>query len=109
MTFKVTCGVYTHTFIAVGTELLKLILSRDVLLLFLTNMKLLSQVFDDLEFFAHFDFLLFSLVEIVLLMYTLIFFRYSFTYLVEISSSWNFPARASPSYEGSEPSQAGAH
>ena len=28
--------------------------------------------------------------------------------LVEMSSSWNFPARASPSYEGSEPSRAGA-
>ena len=28
------------------------------------------------------------------------------TYKVEMSSSWNFPARASPSYEGSEPSQA---
>ena len=27
--------------------------------------------------------------------------------LVEMSSSWNFPAWASPSYEGSEPSQAG--
>ena len=28
--------------------------------------------------------------------------------IVEMSSSWNFPARASLSYEGSEPSQAGA-
>ena len=27
-----------------------------------------------------------------------------YTYLLEMSSSWNFPARASPSYEGSEPS-----
>ena len=26
--------------------------------------------------------------------------------LVEMSSSWNFPARASPSYEGSEPNRA---
>ena len=51
--FILTC------FIAVGSELLKLILSRDVLLLFLTNTKLLIQVFDDLEFFAHFDFLSF--------------------------------------------------
>ena len=25
---------------------------------------------------------------------------------LEMSSSWNFPARASPSYEGSEPSRA---
>ena len=25
---------------------------------------------------------------------------------VEMGSSWNFPARASPSYEGSEPSRA---
>jgi hypothetical protein len=25
--------------------------------------------------------------------------------VVEMSSSWNFPARASPSYEGSEPSR----
>ena len=25
-----------------------------------------------------------------------------------MNSSWNFPARAEPSYEGSEPSQAGA-
>ena len=28
------------------------------------------------------------------------------TYLLEMSSSWNFPARASPSCEDSEPSQA---
>ena len=28
------------------------------------------------------------------------------TYVVEMSSSWNFSARASPSYEGSKPSQA---
>ena len=28
--------------------------------------------------------------------------------LVEMSSSWTFPAQASPSYEGSEPSRAGA-
>ena len=27
-------------------------------------------------------------------------------HLLEMSSSWNFPARASPSYEGSEPSRA---
>ena len=27
-------------------------------------------------------------------------------YLIEMSSSWNFPARRSPSYEGSEPSRA---
>ena len=27
-------------------------------------------------------------------------------YSLEMSSSWNFPARASPSYEGSEPSRA---
>ena len=40
-------------FIAVEFELLKFIISRDVLLLFLTNMKLLIQVFDDLDFFAH--------------------------------------------------------
>ena len=26
--------------------------------------------------------------------------------IIEMSSSWNFPARASPSYEGSEPSRA---
>ena len=45
--FILTC------FIAVGYELLKLIISKDVLLLFLTNMKLLIQVFDDLECFAH--------------------------------------------------------
>jgi hypothetical protein len=30
------------------------------------------------------------------------------TYLVVMSPSWNFPARAKPSYEGSEPSRAGA-
>ena len=29
-------------------------------------------------------------------------------YVLEMSSSWNFPARASPSCEGSEPSRAGA-
>ena len=29
-------------------------------------------------------------------------------YVVEMGSSWNFPARASPSYEDSEPSRAGA-
>jgi len=28
------------------------------------------------------------------------------TYLLEMSSSWDFPARASPSCEGSEPSRA---
>ena len=28
------------------------------------------------------------------------------SYLLEMSSSWNFPARASPSCEGSEPSRA---
>ena len=30
------------------------------------------------------------------------------SHLVEMSSSWNFLAQASPSYEGSEPSRAGA-
>ena len=29
-------------------------------------------------------------------------------YMLEMSLSWNFPARASPSYEGTEPSRAGA-
>jgi hypothetical protein len=29
-------------------------------------------------------------------------------YLLVMSSSWNFPAWAEPSYEGSEPSRAGA-
>jgi hypothetical protein len=33
-------------------------------------------------------------------------FFWSIEYLLEMSSSWNFPARASPSYEGSEPRQA---
>jgi hypothetical protein len=30
------------------------------------------------------------------------------TYLMEMSSSWNFPAWAEPSYEGFKPSRAGA-
>jgi hypothetical protein len=33
---------------------------------------------------------------------------FTFGYLLEMSLSWNFPARASPSYEGFEPSRAGA-
>ena len=32
----------------------------------------------------------------------------NYLFSLEMSSSWNFPARASPSYEGSEPSRAGA-
>ena len=34
---------------------------------------------------------------------TLIFDFWKKHYLLEMSSSWNFPARASPSYKGSEP------
>ena len=35
-------------------------------------------------------------------------FRSKWRYLLVMSSSWNFPAWAKPSYEGSDPSRAGA-